>query len=110
MQKQQDTRLAENKIGGCEQKPDKLKFTSLTISPGTAAFRIMKLLWVQLYSRQSIVCFDHAQHQYVHGRLRQSKHDIPAVWMHLSVDMSVVCADLRLEFDGKTIAGLSMAS
>ena len=49
IQKQWATRFAENKICGCE-KHEKLKFTSLTISPGTAAlqwFLIKKLLSLQ---------------------------------------------------------------
>ena len=64
----------------------------------------MKLLWVQLYNLQSMMLFD-----CVLGPLLQSK-----TWCHFNpnalANMIVFFADLRLEFGGKTIAGLSMAS
>ena len=65
IEKRQDIRLPENKIRDCEQNRNKLKFTSLTISPGTAAVMwplIMNLLTVRLWSvrRKSLIHFDRA--------------------------------------------------
>ena len=57
MQKDQDTKLAENKICSCEQN---MKFTSLIISQETVAtewFLIMGLLSVQHYSLQIMMRF-----------------------------------------------------
>ena len=87
-------------------KHEKLKF-----SPGTAAtewFLIMKLPSVQLYSVQSMMCFDRPLH--IRGCFLQPKQGVPACSLYALVNMSVFCADLKLELGGRIIAGLYSAS
>ena len=63
---------------------EKLKFTSLIISPGTPAVKcllIMTLLSVQLYSPTKRSALWPCT---IHGRLLQPKHGVPAVWLPLS--------------------------
>ena len=62
-------------------KHERLKFTSLIISPGTVAiewFLNLKLLSVQFYCLQCIIRFGRAL------CLLQPKHGVPAVLMHMS--------------------------
>ena len=69
-------------------KQDKLRFTSLTISPETAAvewYLITNLLSVQLLSLQSIMCFDHAL--YMAAYFSQNIVS-PVVQAHLSTPLS----------------------
>ena len=103
--------LQKTKSVVVNQKREKLKFTSLIISLGTAAiewFLIMKLLSVQLYSLQSIKIMHFDCASMFIWPLTSAKHGVPAVQMHLSTCLS--CTDLRLEFGRKTIADLSATS
>ena len=91
-------------------KHERVKFTSLIISPETAAtewFPIMKLLSVQLYRLESIMRFDRALR--ITRPLPSAKTRCPYC-LDALVTTSVFRADLRLEFGGKTIAGLFAAS
>ena len=88
MQKQKDTRLAENKLCGCGQDMKSWSWHHM-ISPRTAArewFLITALLSVQLYSLQSIMCFDCA----TYSCSLQPKLGVAVVWMHLSTCLCFV--------------------